>query len=520
MRGVHRESAQEAYDVVVVGAGLGGLSVAALLAKAGKSVLLVERHDRPGGYAHGFKRRGFRFDAGVHLVSGCGAEGYLGGSIIHKISRALGIDPNALFLPLPCYARAVYPGLELVLQSGEEAFAAGLALEFPKEKDRLQGLIRLCRALAEEAMLAEEMLDLGRAARVSPALDLANLFRYRRHTLAQALDEHLADPRLKSVCASLWPYLGLPPSRLSFLYWASMMAGYTYEGGYYCRGSFQSYADRLAAAVGEQGGEVLLNASVRRICVEQGQARGVMLENGQRIRAQAVVSNVDARQTAELLIGREHLPAGHWEDLEKLAPSPSVFVVYAATDLAVEDQAHAHESFFYASFDHEAGYALTQAGRPDWFSATLPSLADPSLAPAGRQVLLLTTLCPFHIGQSWRQAKSAFQQRLLEQAERHFPGLHEHLLLVESGSPRTLERYTLNHQGAAYGYAHTPDQVGPRRPAVQGALPGLYQVGHWARPGGGVAGVSVSAMLAAQALLGLPRQDEFWNFLGVDGGFT
>jgi prolycopene isomerase len=516
MRGVHRESKKEVYDVVVIGAGIGGLSVAALLAKAGKSVLLVERHDRPGGYAHGFKRRGFHFDSGVHLVSGCSLKGYRNGSAIHKICKAVGIHSQAVFIPIPAYARAVYPEFEISLQAGEEAFITGLTERFPQEKNRLLDLTRLCRVLAEEAMLAEEILEQGKSARVSPALVLANLFRYRRTTLTEALDEFLVDAQLKSACASLWPYLGLPPSKLSFLYWASMIAGYTYEGGYYCHGSFQTYANLLAAAVEEQGGEVLLNSSVRRICVEQDKISGIILENGQVIRAETVVSNIDARQTADLLIGREHLPQGYCEGLEKLTASLSVFVSYVATDLQFAEQAHTHESFFFDSFDHESNYALTLKGHSNWFSATIPTLADPSLAPQDQNIVLLTTLCPFEIGQSWRLAKRGFQQDLLEKAERHFPGLNDHLLFVESGSPRTLERYTLNQQGAAYGFAPTPDQIGPNRPSVRGALHGLYHTGHWTRPGGGVAGVSVSALLATQAILDIPKQEDFWKFLGLN----
>lgn len=515
MRGVHRESAQEVYDVIVIGAGIGGLSTAALLAKAGKSVLLVERHDRPGGYAHGFRRKNFHFDSGVHLISGCGAEGYRNGSTIHKICQAAGIDPQAVFQPIQSYARAVFPEFEVPLQAGETAFVDGLAERFPQEKPRLLALMRLCRLLAEEAMLAEEVLAQGRSASVSPTVVLANLFRYRRTTLAEALDEFLIDPRLKSACAALWPYLGLPPSQLSFLYWASMMAGYTYEGGFYCRGSFQVYANCLAQVIERQGGEVMLNSSVRRIVVEQGKVGGIVLENGQVIRAETVVSNADARQTAELLIGQEHLPDGHCQALAKLTPSLSIFVSYLATDLPLSGQAHAHESFFYDSFDHEASFALTRDGRANWFSATIPTLADPSLAPAGQHVLLLTTLCPFQTGQSWRQAKQPFHQRLLQQAERHFPGLNEHLIFTESGSPRTLERYTLNQQGAAYGFAPSPDQIGPNRPDVRGVLPGLFHTGHWTRPGGGVAGVSVSAQLAAQAILGIPEQQAFWAMLGA-----
>lgn len=516
MRGIHRESKQEAYDAIVIGAGIGGLSTAALLAKAGKSVLLIERHDRPGGYAHGFKRRSFHFDSGVHLISGCGPDGYRNGNTIHRICRAVGIDPQALFLPIQSYARAVFPDFQVSLQAGEQALITGLAEQFPREKDNLLQLIRLCKTLAEEAMLADEVMLASKTTRVSPLQVLGNLFRYRRATLADALDEFLTDPRLKSACAALWPYLGLPPSQLSFLYWASMMAGYTYEGGYYCRGSFQTYANRLAEAIEALGGEVLLNSSVRRIRVEHGKAAGIVLENGQVIRTQTVVSNVDARQTAELLIGKEHLPTAHLENLEKLTPSTSIFATYVATDRPLDAADNSHESFFYESLDHETGFATAQEGRGNWFSATLPSLTDPSLAPDGQHILLLTTLCPFRIGDSWRQAKSDFERRLLEKAERHFPGLNDRLLFVESGSPRTLERYTLNHQGAAYGFAPTPDQIGPNRPDVRGALPGLYQAGHWTRPGGGVAGVSVSAQLAAQAILGLPKQKDFWHFFGLD----
>ncbi len=515
MRGVNRESKQEAYDVVVIGAGIGGLSTAALLAKAGQSVLLVERHDRPGGYAHGFSRRRYRFDSGVHLISGCGRQGYRNGSIIYKLSSALGISPESLFLPIPDYSCASYPNFDVRLHTGEDAFVTALSRQFPAERDNLRALIRLCRVVAEEAMLADELIELGKVGQVSPARDLANLFSYRRSTLAEVLDEFLHDSDLKSACASLWPYLGLPPSKLSFLYWASMMAGYTYEGGYYCRGSFQAYADALANSLKAHGGELLLNASVRQICVEQGKVCGILLENAQMIRANTVVSNADCLQTAELLVGRHHLPDSYWENLTSLIPSLSLFVVYLATDLDISARHHAHESFYFENADHELNFALTREGRFNWFSATLPSFADASLAPPGQHIMLLTTVCPYEIGESWRKAKPRFQQRLLEKAERYFPGLNQHLLFVESGSPRTLERYTLNHQGSAYGWAPTPDQVGPNRPGVCGQLPGLFHVGHWTRPGGGVAGVSVSAVLAAQAVLGIPKQEDFWREFGV-----
>jgi prolycopene isomerase len=74
-----------------------------------------------------------------------------------------------------------------------------------------------------------------------------------------------------------------------------------------------------------------------------------------------------------------------------------------------------------------------------------------------------------------------------------------------------MQRYTLNHQGSAYGWNPSPNQTGPGRPNVKTAIPGLYLASHWAQPGGGVNGVSISGVMAAQAVLGISTQAEFWE---------
>ena len=108
----------------------------------------------------------------------------------------------------------------------------------------------------------------------------------------------------------------------------------------------------------------------------------------------------------------------------------------------------------------------------------------------------------------------AWVERMLTAAESRFPGLRQHVRFAEGGTPRTLERYTRNSDGATYGWALGPDQIGPGRPANITPLAGLYLAGHWAQPGGGVYGVVTSGVSAARAILGVPSDADLWRELG------
>jgi prolycopene isomerase len=506
----HGESSRDAYDVAIVGAGMGGLATGALLARAGRSVLLVERHDRVGGYAHAFRRGRYLFDSAVHMVGGCEPVAYEGGGLIHRLLSALGVRERLDFERIdPCYA-AVYPGAETFARCDLDEFVRTHAGGRSSEAKGLRQVLNECLNVRQETRRATE---LGSSFDVMRHPDrFPTLLRYRRATLAQLLDDHLDRPETKAFAATLWPYLGLPPSRVSFLYFATMLMSYLADGAFYCRGSFQRLADTLAAVVTENGGEVLLRSPVRRIAVEGGRACGIVLENGQRIAAPLVVSNADAIQTVEELLGADTLPTRYAAGLSRLRPSISAFVVYAATDLELPPGT-CHETFLYDSWDHEAAYRSSLAGDPSWLTVTVPTRTDPGLAPDGQNLLILTTLVPYATASGWRSGKERFERRLLELAERRFPGLTGRLRFVESATPRTMERYTRNTAGAIYGWELSPSQVGPGRPATATPLPGLSLVGHWTHPGGGVYGVVWSALAAARGALGLARDAELWSAL-------
>jgi prolycopene isomerase len=276
-----------------------------------------------------------------------------------------------------------------------------------------------------------------------------------------------------------------------------MLASYLVEGAWYCRGSFQQLANALAWGVERQGGEVLLRSVVRRIRVQDGRAQGIVLENGQEIAAPIVISNADARQTFRELVGIDQLEPRFALRLARMRPSVSAFVVYAAGSYDARAAGLAHENFLWPSFDHDAHAASGAAGRPDWLTITVPTLLDPGLAPPGMHTSVLTTLLPHAAVSSWRASKEEITERLLARAEQVLPGLRASLSFVEAGTPRTLERYTRNDAGAAYGWEHSPEQVGLGRVALRSPIAGLFLAGHWTRPGGGVYGVVKSGIEVA-----------------------
>lgn len=500
------------YDVIVIGSGIGGLTAASLLAKSGKSVLVLEAHDRPGGYAHGFKRKKYQFDSGVHLISGCGAKGYSGGQVIYKTLQALDMLDEIEFININPFSHALFPGLSIALPQSIDAFVNTLAEQFPDERKGLQALTQLCLQLAEEITIADELMtevDYDRARQLMPAL-----FKHRKSTLGEVTSQYIKDPKLKAVFSSNWPYLGLPPSQVSFVYWSTMLIGYMVDGSYYCKGGFQKLANTLVKGMQRYAGEIEYKAAVEKIIIENELVTGVVVNN-EKIEARTVISNADVRQTVFKMVGEQYFPLRYIQRINKMKHSLSIFVVYLVTDLDLTCMDMSHESFYYSDYNHDENFFRTEQGDISWLSITAPTLVEPSLAPIGEHIVMLTTLLPYQAAESWKEAKPGYMEIMLKMACKTIPGLENHILYQESGSPATMHRYTQNHHGAAYGWDVIPAQVGPSRIQNQSPVKGLYFVGHWSSPGGGVYGVSVSGVQTAQKVLGVRKQSDFWGYVSA-----
>lgn len=487
------------YDVVVIGSGLGGLSAAALLARAGLHVAVVERNEHPGGYAQVFRRGEYVFDPAIHFTLDAGPGGFT-----PKLLEHVGVADRVRFVPSEHTYRSYFPGLTIDALPGRDAFLRSHQELFPADADGLARLFEMRQAIfAQLAALPQKVGPDGLEAAMAAA---PLVFRHRMSSVQDVLKEYLRDSRTAAAVASIWPYVGSPPSRMSFLLFNQMLET-MHAGCYYPLGSFQTLVDALAAAVVENGGDVLLGGAATKIVLRDGRAAGVEVAGSTVLSARAVVSNADPQHTFGELVGWESTAPALRRRIGRYKLSPSAVVLYGVLNADPADLGLVHESFVFPTWDHERTWSELQAGRPGGIWVSVPTLLDPSLAPPGVHLCVVTGLVPARADGSWRAIRDDLAARMLGDVDALVPGLRDAFEIVDIATPDTLHRYTNSTGGATYGWENIPAQTASKRLAHRTPVDGLFLSGQWAEEGTSslrvlTSGRATAAMVAAD--LGLP----------------
>jgi phytoene dehydrogenase-like protein len=483
-RGLRRPP-DPSYDAVVIGAGIGGLVTANLLARDGAKVLLVEQHYMVGGYCSTFRRGGYLFDAATHFYPLLGNPETFTGRLLLELgveTKWIRMDPVDVF-HLPDGARFEVP-VDLA------SYLAQVKAWFPAEAAALDAFFKTVRE-AYAAGLIQHFR--GRPVRQAP---------WSAWTVRDALDHFFEDPRLKLLLTADCAHWGSPPQRTSFVFDSMLRLAY-FLGNYYPVGGSQAFADELARTFEERGGHVLMSTRATRIAVEDGRAAGVDLEilrgparGAAAVRAGAVISNADLRRTVRDLLAGE--TATGWVDpTDGLRASFPCFLAHLGLEGMDRDALERAQGYYWNDWDPDR---VGQNGlRCKIF---VPTLLDPTLAPPGGDIVILQkVLDPEMFAERAARDpeghRACVENYVVDHLDAVLPGAKAAIRTRTSATAWTSERFTMNLGGAMLGWEMSPGQVGAGRPAVSSPVDRLWLVGHWTRPGGGITPVIASALEVA-----------------------
>ena len=502
------------YDAVVIGAGLGGLTAAATLAKRGLSVLCLERHHVPGGYAGTFVRGRYEFEIALHELSGLGTAQEPGA--LHTMFDELGLLDDLEFIEIPDVYRAIFPGIDITLPVGWEPYEQTLCEAFPEQRTGIHRFLGRIRALQDEVRFFNDINLLEGAPSLGQLLQMPFksriIARYGQAMFGTVLDRDISDPTLKAVIGQLWGYVGQPPSRGSFLLLGACMGTYIGNGPRYIKGRSAALSAAFVRAIERFGGEVRLSCGVTKLVVDGNEVRGVITEAGEEISTRTVISNLDPSSTCRDLIGVERVPQRYWRKLQQCVVGPGSFNIYMGLARSPEELGLTdYEVFVNSNTDIESQY-IECRDLPRLFDAEPPAapcvamtcynLADPGISPLGTSLVSMTTLM---FGRRWHDVppedyvdvKTRVARSMLQRVETVFPDLCSSAEVLEIATPVTNMRYANQVDGAIYGYEQLPFNSTVYRLATDGPFVGLYFAGAFTNPGGGFELVMTSGYMAA-----------------------
>jgi len=495
------------YDVVVIGAGNGGLTAACRLAQKGVKTLLLERHNIPGGCATSFCRGRFEFEVALHQLSGLGSKDKPGP--LRFVLDKLGVTDRLEWVAMENLYRLLVPGqLDIILPADREALIATLQERFPAEKDNITAFFDLVYKICFE------FFGVNRDPQASPET-YPTYFKYALTNSQEILDQYFTDPLLKMTVAIYWGYMGVPPSKLPFMDLAILLFAYIELKPYHLKGGSQALSTAILEKFYEAGGEARFNCGVSKILVENGCVTGVVTEYGETINTKYIVSNASTLSVYTELIDPEHVPEEQLKILGGSTVGPSSLTIFAGLDCEPEEVGITETTNFLGTttdMDKVFSSFRKVAVEDDYILLSCYDVSDPDFSPPGTCQAVIVNL---KYGDPWLEIpphqyyekKYEVADKLLDLVEQHFPGFREHIEEIEVATPLTHMRYLATPGGAIYGFDQFAKDsnifISPRSP-----IKGLYFVGAWAGAGGFQPTLSSGVAAARQVIKAMQSETE------------
>jgi all-trans-retinol 13,14-reductase len=504
------------YDAIVIGSGIGGMTTAAILSKAGKKVLVLEQHYTAGGYTHSYSRNGYEWDVGVHYIGEVGDPSsplrkvfdFISDSKLHWAK----MDDN--------YDRFHFGDDVYNLRAGRETFLNDLCARFPEESQAIERYLELLDNVSR--LIPLQVMDkilpniLGQSYNFFKKLGLPD---YLNKTTYEVLSKLTKDEKLIAVLTGQYGDCGLPPKQSSFLIHA-LIARHYLLGGYYPIGGAWKIADTIIPVIQQSGGDLLTYASVDEIVIKKGKAIGVKMADGHIIYSSKIISSAGVINTFKHLVpeetSRKH---GYLEHLESISSSKAHLGMYIGLKGSPQELKLPKTNFWiFPEYDASKAFERFEANSQEEFPVvyiSFPSAKDPEWQKNNpdKSTIEIVAPCPYEWFSKWKDQpwgkrdddynalKEHFTERMLEALYLKLPHLRGKIDYHETSTPLSTEFFCAYKKGELYGLEHNPKRFEQSWLRPKTTIPGLYLSGQDVLTCG-VGGAMMGGLMASVSVLG------------------
>ncbi|MFX0208081.1 MAG: FAD-dependent oxidoreductase, partial [Candidatus Hodarchaeota archaeon] len=515
---------KDKYDVIVIGAGNGGLTAAAMLANRGVDVLVIEQHYIPGGCVTSLRRQDCACDIGAAILFGFSPEGFNPHYYIHNELE----EPIDMVAHESTFCMEWGEGKRVIFHKDVDKFIEDLTETFPSKKEELKAyydyMFKIHKAVTS-AQVPYAMTELisWRHPRLGTALKqffrhpigMIKVLRLLNKPGIKIFNKYLKqDHELKKffdICQGLFTCTRIDesPAVLSTMMFADMHKG----GACYPVGSPQMLPNKLERATERLGGQIIQRQSVEEILFKPDKktAYGVRLSDGTVIEADYIISNADAYSLYGKLIKHEYIDPEKMEAIQKLKPTTSTVLLYMGVDKEVIPE-DAHNIEFYIE------------DKENFFNncyAFIPSIDDPSICPPDMHSMTVLYPAhevewprpddPFYQTDDYEGLKEQIADKVLTRLEKWIPNLKKHIRFMEIATPTTVERFTRKYKGHVGGPAQIMGQHFFKRPHTRTEFKNIFMCGDSTFMGEGVVSTAASGVSAANVVLKEGKYGKWYN---------
>jgi len=485
-------------EVVIIGAGIGGLVTATQLAAKGIEVLVLEKYLIPGGSAGYFERNGYRFDVGASMIFGFGKQG-----TTNLLTRALAdVDMELETIADHCQVHYHLPnGLDLKVDRDYEVFIQKLGDYFPNQRTGIRKFYDTCWQVfnclnAIELLSLEEYRYLLRVFLQNP-LACLGLVQFLPQNVGDIARRYINDPELlRFIDMECYIWSVVPADKTPMINAGMVFSDRHYGGINYPKGGVGKIAEKLVEGLEQKGGKIRYGARVTKITPKtRDQAIAIHLASGEIIRTKRLVSNATRWDTFGSLLKQESLPQKEqkWQNRYQKSPSfLSLHLGVKAESIPSESACHHVLLENWQNIEDSHGTIFV----------SIPTLLDPELAPPGCHIV--HAFSPSWI-KDWAglneteyEAKKQLEaEKIINRLETVLPGLSQNLDYKEVGTPRTHRRF-LGRVDGTYGAVPRFKLPGLlTMPFNRTSIADLFCVGDSTFPGQGLNAVAFSGFACA-----------------------